>query len=116
MEQQPILCPICKSQSLSANRETFNQKRAVIGNLAFGTQGLLYGHTGSKNVIITCLSCGYEFKPGEGATEDDFEEKNSVANQKIADIETSKQNKRLVAFLVLIAMIFVIIWLFSLIN
>ena len=69
MEQQnEIRCPKCKSNQLTANKKGFSGKKAVVGGLLTGGIGLLAGTIGSNKVIITCLSCGNEFKPGEGQT------------------------------------------------
>ncbi len=108
-----IICPMCKSASLSANKENFSQTRAAIGAAAFGAQGMLYGLGGSNNVVITCLACGYNFKPGEGATETDFEAKNKIAKQKVEQVERRKQNRKLVVFLMLMAIAIFIIWLYN---
>jgi DNA-directed RNA polymerase subunit RPC12/RpoP len=69
MEQQnEIRCPKCNSNQLTANKKGFSGKKAVVGGLLTGGIGLLAGTIGSNKVIITCLACGNEFKPGEGQT------------------------------------------------
>ena len=69
MEQQnEIRCPKCNSNQLTANKKGFSGKKAVVGGLLTGGIGLLAGTIGSNKVIITCLACGNEFKPGEGKT------------------------------------------------
>lgn len=69
MEQSnEIRCPKCNSNQLTANKKGFSGKKAVVGGLLTGGIGLLAGTIGSNKVIITCLACGNEFKPGEGQT------------------------------------------------
>ncbi len=69
MEQNnEIRCPKCNSTQLTANKKGFSGTKAVVGGLLTGGVGLLAGTIGSNKVIITCLACGKEFKPGEGKT------------------------------------------------
>jgi predicted RNA-binding Zn-ribbon protein involved in translation (DUF1610 family) len=63
-----IRCPRCGSTQITANKKGFSGKKAVAGAVLTGGIGLLAGTIGSKKIIITCLSCGKEFRPGEGAT------------------------------------------------
>jgi DNA-directed RNA polymerase subunit RPC12/RpoP len=62
-----IRCPRCGSTQITANKKGFSGKKAVAGAVLTGGIGLLAGTIGSKKVIITCLSCGKEFRPGQGA-------------------------------------------------
>lgn len=64
----PIGCPKCGSNQLSANKKGFSGKKAVTGALLTGGIGLLAGTIGSNKIKITCLACGNEFQPGEGLT------------------------------------------------
>jgi len=64
MENQ-ILCPKCGSNQLTANKKGFSGKKAVAGAIVTGGIGLLAGTIGSNKIIITCLNCGHQFKPGE---------------------------------------------------
>ena len=61
-----IGCPKCGSTQLSANKKGFSGKKAVAGAVLTGGIGLLAGTIGRNKVKITCLSCGNQFKPGEG--------------------------------------------------
>jgi len=58
------MCPKCKSTQISANKKGFSGKKAVAGAVLTGGIGLLAGTMGSNKIIITCLSCGNQFKPG----------------------------------------------------
>ncbi|MBS7566166.1 hypothetical protein KHS38_17285 [Mucilaginibacter sp. Bleaf8] len=68
--QLEIHCPKCGSTQLSANKKGFSGKKAVAGVLVTGGIGLFAGTIGSNKIIITCLNCGKDFKPGEGKTLD----------------------------------------------
>lgn len=59
-------CPNCGSTQLTANKKGFSGKKAVAGAVLTGGIGLLAGTIGSNKIKITCLSCGNQFKPGEG--------------------------------------------------
>ena len=60
-----IRCPKCSSNQLSANKKGFSGRKAVAGAVLTGGIGLLAGTIGSNKIIITCLNCGNQFKPGE---------------------------------------------------
>ena len=60
-----ILCPKCGSNQLTAHKKGFSGKKAVAGAILTGGIGLLAGTIGSNKIIITCLNCGHQFKPGE---------------------------------------------------
>lgn len=65
MEQaNEIRCPKCGSNQVTANQKGFSGGKALVGGILTGGVGLLAGTIGSKKIIITCLSCGNEFKPG----------------------------------------------------
>ncbi|MBK8487594.1 MAG: hypothetical protein IPL48_07385 [Bacteroidetes bacterium] len=72
-----LLCPKCGSDKLTANKKGFSMGKAIAGDLIAGIPGALIGGSlGSKKIKITCLNCGHEFKPGEGATsQSDFQKK-----------------------------------------
>lgn len=71
MEEPVIRCPKCNSSQIVANKKGFSGKKAVAGALLTGGIGLLAGTIGSKDIIITCLACGHEFKPGDGVPQKD---------------------------------------------
>lgn len=62
-----VKCPKCKSDQVTANKKGFSGKQAVAGAVLTGGIGLLAGTIGSNKVKITCLNCGHEFAPGQGA-------------------------------------------------
>lgn len=58
-------CPRCGSTSLATNQKGFGVGKAVVGAWAVGPIGLMAGNMGSHNITITCLNCGFKFKPGQ---------------------------------------------------
>jgi predicted nucleic-acid-binding Zn-ribbon protein len=60
-----VLCPKCGSNQITADKKGFSGKKAVAGAIVTGGIGLLAGTIGSNKIIITCLNCGHQFKPGE---------------------------------------------------
>ena|ERR1700749_5045809 len=63
-----VLCPKCGSDQITANKKGFSGTKAIAGAALTGGIGLLAGTAGSNKIQITCLSCGKQFKPGQGAT------------------------------------------------
>lgn len=62
-DEEPVRCPRCRSTQLTANRKGFGLGKAAAGGLLLGPIGLLGGFLGSSKVKITCLKCGYTWKP-----------------------------------------------------
>lgn len=62
-DEEPVRCPRCRSAQLSANKKGFGLGKAAAGGLLLGPVGLLGGFLGSSKVKITCLKCGYTWKP-----------------------------------------------------
>lgn len=60
-------CPKCGSTNIHADKKGFSAKKGITGMLLFGGYGLLAGALGSNKLRLTCLDCGYQFKPGESA-------------------------------------------------
>lgn len=60
-----IKCPKCGSTQLSANKKGFSTGKALTGAVLTGGAGLLAGGIGANKILITCLSCGKEFYPGQ---------------------------------------------------
>lgn len=60
-----IKCPKCGSNQLTADKKGFSGTKAVGGAILSGGIGILAGTIGSNKIIITCLACGHQFKPGE---------------------------------------------------
>lgn len=59
-------CPKCGSTSLSANKKGFGAGKAAAGMFLTGNlAGAVAGGIGANKVAVTCLNCGYKFKPGK---------------------------------------------------
>lgn len=67
--QEYLCCPKCHSRELHAEQQGFSGGKAMAGAALFGNMGILAGTIGSKDVRITCLKCGYQFKAGEAFIE-----------------------------------------------
>ena len=64
---QQVCCPKCGSSQLTANKKGFSLGKAVAGGvLLVPIAGVATGMIGKNKIIITCLSCGKQFKPGNG--------------------------------------------------
>ena len=95
-------CPKCGSNSLHSEKRGYNAVKGVLGMLTIG--GLLLGFHGSRKIEITCLSCGYKFKPGEGYSSNDTasarretEPKSTInpSEAKLLDIYAKSYNEHL---------------------
>lgn len=60
-----IKCPKCSSEQLTSDKKGFSGKQAVGGAILTGGIGILAGTIGSNKIVITCLACGNQFKPGD---------------------------------------------------
>lgn len=64
-EEENVCCPKCGSSQLSANKKGFSLGKAVVGGLVLvPVAGVVTGMIGKNKIIITCLRCGKQFKPG----------------------------------------------------
>lgn len=62
-----IRCPKCNSEQITAEKKGFGLGKAAGAGLLLGPIGLLGGFLGSSKVMITCLNCGAQWRPGTGA-------------------------------------------------
>lgn len=60
-----IECPQCHSDQITAGNKGFSLKNAIVGGLLVGPIGLAGGLIGNQQTVITCLNCGYKWKPGQ---------------------------------------------------
>ena len=58
-------CPYCGSTSLSANKKGFGLIKGAAGVMVAGPVGVVAAGHGKNKVIVTCLNCGKQFKPGK---------------------------------------------------
>lgn len=61
-----IKCPKCGSTQIHADKKGYSAGKAAAGVILTGGIGLAAGAIGKNKIIITCLKCGNQFKPGEG--------------------------------------------------
>jgi rubredoxin len=61
-----LYCPKCGSDKITAHKKGFSGVKAVGGAIVTGGIGILAGTLGSNKIKLTCLSCAFEFKPGQG--------------------------------------------------
>jgi len=61
---ETMTCPKCNSQDITANQKGFSPGKAILGGALVGAIGLLGGFFGKRKLIITCLRCGHEWRPG----------------------------------------------------
>ena len=63
-----VCCPKCGSTQLTSNKKGFSLGKALVGGVVLvpfvGIAGVATGGLGKNKIIITCLSCGKQFKPG----------------------------------------------------
>jgi len=111
---QTIMCPHCASTSLSANKKGFNGSKAAVGMLLAGPIGLTAGVSNSNDIDITCLNCGFTFKPGEGATtkEEMKSKKRRILNRQYQE-QSAKSTKKIILFGLLLVMIIVFYSMFK---
>lgn len=65
MENGKACCPNCGSTSLTANKKGFGLIKGATGVIVAGPIGAIFAGHGKNKVIVTCLSCGKQFKPGK---------------------------------------------------
>ena len=58
-------CPRCGCTSLSVNKKGFGGGKATVGMIGFGLGGAVAGTYGMNKLKITCMNCGYRYKPGK---------------------------------------------------
>ncbi|MEW9079818.1 TM2 domain-containing protein [Terrisporobacter glycolicus] len=58
-------CPKCGSTSLTANKKGFGLIKGAAGVMVAGPVGVVAAGHGKNKVIVTCLNCGKQFKPGK---------------------------------------------------
>lgn len=109
---QEVLCPKCHSNQIAAGKKGFNNVIGGIGMLSGDAmKGLAMGTLGSNKVIITCLQCGHQFQPGQGAVrtvKETGEQKQEEQSQQEYIIEPQKVNENDKVAKTITAVIFII--------
>lgn len=60
-----VCCPKCGSASVTAQKKGFGFVRGAIGMSVGIDVGLVAGGLGANKVILTCMNCGHQWKPGK---------------------------------------------------
>lgn len=60
-----LCCPKCSSKELHSQHKGFSGGKALAGAIVAGGIGILAGTIGSKDLLISCMKCGTQFKAGE---------------------------------------------------
>lgn len=58
-------CPKCHSTNLTAQKKGFGLLKGALGVATLGGFGITAAGIGKNKIILTCLNCGYQFKPGK---------------------------------------------------
>ncbi|WP_346936019.1 hypothetical protein [Clostridium sp.] len=58
-------CPKCGSTSITANKKGFSLAKGALGVATVGAYGAIAAGHGKNKVIVTCLQCGHQWKPGK---------------------------------------------------
>lgn len=60
-----VCCPKCGSTSITANKKGWSLGKGLVGAVLINPiGGAATRMIGKNKIIITCLKCGYRFKPG----------------------------------------------------
>lgn len=58
-------CPKCGSASITAQKKGFGFVKGAVGASIGVDVGLIAGGLGANKVILTCMNCGHQWKPGK---------------------------------------------------
>lgn len=64
-EEKIPFCPKCHSTNLTAQKKGFGLLKGALGVATVGLYGATAAGIGKNKIILTCLNCGYQFKPGK---------------------------------------------------
>ena len=64
-EDKIPFCPKCHSTNLTAQKKGFGLLKGAVGVATLGGFGVTAAGIGKNKIILTCLNCGYQFKPGK---------------------------------------------------
>lgn len=67
VKEKSVCCPKCGSTQLTTNKKGYSLGKAIAGGVITLTPivGVATGLIGKNKIIITCLNCGKQFKPGK---------------------------------------------------
>lgn len=64
-KQHITYCPKCHSTQITAQKKGFGLLKGAAGIAIAGPCGILAAGIGKNKIILTCMNCGYQFKPGK---------------------------------------------------
>jgi hypothetical protein len=104
--EELLKCPKCRSTHLTDGKKGFSASKAVAGAVLTGGIGVLAGTIGSNKTVITCLSCGHKFKPGEDL--------DNARKKKIEQEKAQKENMKSPGFWIIMVIIMLpFFWILS---
>jgi len=100
-EPSKIACPKCGSDQLYAGKKGFSGKKAVAGAVLTGGIGLLAGTIGSNKIVLICLNCSHQWRPGQS---------NQSIKRKFVPTEKSRRLNKIIfiTFAIIMALIILI--------
>lgn len=63
--EDAVDCPKCGSTQIMATKKGFGVGKAAVGAVLLGPIGLAGGMMGSNQIMLSCMKCGHQWKPGE---------------------------------------------------
>ncbi len=110
-----IKCPKCGSSHLSTDKQGFSGKKAVAGAVLTGGIGILAGTIGSNKIILTCLSCGKQFQPGNDLNAiKEKTEQQKIKNDNLRNSPTYKKFMKIM--LIIFGLLILMIILFNIFD
>jgi ribosomal protein S27E len=64
-DSNAVRCPKCGSTSITANKKGFSLAKGALGVATVGAYGAVAAGHGKNKVLVTCLNCGKQWKPGK---------------------------------------------------
>lgn len=80
-----IHCPKCGCTDIHINEKGYSVKKGLLGYVAIGAIGALFGLHGNKKVTCVCLKCNHTFSPSEG-----YNYVPTIISEPTVEIEASK--------------------------
>lgn len=65
VKENIVCCPKCGSKSITAQKKGFGLAKGAAGVFVAGAYGVVAAGIGKNKILITCLNCGYRWKPGK---------------------------------------------------
>lgn len=95
-------CPHCGSQQLKLKRRGFSIRKALLGSMVAGSNGLLAGFFGSNNLKAICSECGREWEMEELRT-------TPLSKQDKLEIKQNEEDTRCGCWVVVVVTLIILI-------